>query len=57
MDDLNKRFLDFLAANPGIPFFTALREFTGYTTLYGKRKDAAFENLEMLTNDQIPNKL
>lgn len=54
---LEERFKEYRLQNPGESFFTALRAFTGYTKLYGKRKDGAFEELEAIPEKQFPNTL
>lgn len=38
-----------------LSFFEALCKFTGYSALYGKRRDGAFDPLEQVPLDKFPN--
>lgn len=57
MVSVEEQFKAYREKNPNEPFFTALREFSGYTKLYGKRNDGAFEDLELVPEDKFPNTL
>lgn len=50
------RFLKYHAANRDKRFFEAVAGFAGYTTVYGRRKDNAVEDLCQIDEHLFPNK-
>jgi hypothetical protein len=54
---LEEQFVAYRLKHGEEPFFAAMRDFTGYQKLYGKRKDGAFEDLELVPENSFPNTL